>query len=74
MLEWRILLQTTERDMSGILLILGSVGYLTELLVSFVFPSCEFVAALGIAVAIAAELSFTFWLLFGRLGNDEMCT
>lgn len=56
----------------GILLMLGCFGYLTELVVSFVDPSYEFIIATGIAVAIVAELSLTFWLLFGPLrGEDE---
>jgi hypothetical protein len=55
----------------GILLILGCFGYLVELFVSFVYPSYEVIIALGIAVAIAAELSFTFWLLFGKLGGGS---
>jgi len=73
-LGWLVLKSHARPRFIGILLILGSVGYLTELLVSFVFPSYEVVAALGIAVAIAAELSFTFLLLTGRLGDDEMST
>ncbi len=47
----------------GILLMLGCIGYLTELFVVFVFPSYEMISFLGLAVAIVAELSFTFWLL-----------
>lgn len=53
----------------GILLVLGCFGYLAELLVSFVYPSLEVIIALGIAVAILAELSITLWLLFGKLGQ-----
>jgi len=34
-----------------------------ELFVSFVAPSLEVLILLGIAVAIIAELSLTFWLL-----------
>jgi len=55
----------------GKLLILGCFGYLVELFVSVVYPSYEIIIALGIAVAIAAELSFTFWLLFGKLGGGS---
>jgi hypothetical protein len=47
----------------GVLLILGGLGYLTELFVNFVVPSFEVLIFLGIGVAIVAELSFTFWLL-----------
>jgi hypothetical protein len=47
----------------GVLLMLGCFGYLTELFVSFAFPSFEVLIFLGVAVAIVAELSLTFWLL-----------
>jgi hypothetical protein len=47
----------------GVLLMLGCFGYLTELFVSFAFPSFEVLIFLGVAVAIIAELSLTFWLL-----------
>ncbi len=47
----------------GVLLMLGCFGYLTELLVVFVFPSYEVISYLGLAVAIIAEFSITLWLL-----------
>jgi hypothetical protein len=47
----------------GVLLMLGCFGYLTELLVVVVFPSYEVISYLGLAIAIIAEFSLTFWLL-----------
>ena len=47
----------------GILVMIGCFGYLLELLVIFVVPSYEIISYLGLAVAIIAEFSLTFWLL-----------
>jgi hypothetical protein len=51
----------------GYLLVLGGLGYMTELFVYFVIPSFEIIAFIGLALAIIAELSLTFWLLFGKV-------
>ncbi len=47
----------------GVLLMIGCFGYLIELFTVFVFPSYEMISYLGLAVAIIAEFSLTFWLL-----------
>ena len=47
----------------GVLLVIGCFGYLFELFVVFVFPNYELLSFLGLALAIIAEFSFTFWLL-----------
>jgi hypothetical protein len=47
----------------GILLMMGCFGYLLELFVVFVFPNYELISYLGLAIAIIAEFSLTFWFL-----------
>ena len=47
----------------GILVIAGCFGYLLELVVVFLFPSYEIISYLGLAIAVIAEFSLTFWLL-----------
>jgi hypothetical protein len=47
----------------GVLVMIGCFGYLIELFAVFVFPSYEVISFLGLAVAIIAEFSLTFWLL-----------
>lgn len=47
----------------GILLIIGGFGYLAELSIVFIFPSYEIISFVGLAAAVIAEFSFTFWLL-----------
>jgi len=55
----------------GVLLIMGCFGYLLELFTVFVFPSYETVSYLGLAVAIIAEFSLTFWLLLKGVKERE---
>ena len=48
----------------GVLLIIGgSLGYLTESLTSFLSPNYVWISSLGIIVAVIAEISLGLWLL-----------
>jgi len=48
----------------GILLIIGgSLGYLTESLTSFFSPNYIWISSLGIMIAVIAEISLGLWLL-----------
>jgi len=55
----------------GVLLMAGCFGYLTELFIVFVFPNYEVISYLGLAVAIIAEFSITFWLLLKGVKERE---
>ena len=55
----------------GVLLMMGCFGYLVELFIIFVFPNYEMISYLGLAVAIIAEFSITFWLLLKGVKERE---
>lgn len=55
----------------GVLLMAGCFGYLTELIFVFIFPSYAVISYLGLAVAIIAEFSITFWLLLKGVEERE---
>ena len=55
----------------GILLMAGCFGYLLELFIVFVFPGYEVVSYFGLAIAIIAEFSITFWLLTKGVNGRE---
>ena len=71
-LGWLVLKSGYIPRVLGILLMLGCFGYLTELFVSFIAPSLDVLIFLGIAIAIVAELSFTFWLLLKGPNIDPL--
>ena len=48
----------------GTLLMIGSVGYLLDVLVFFIFPQYRIISTPGLIIATISELSLTFWLLF----------
>ncbi len=55
----------------GILLMIGCFGYLTELIIVFVFPDYEIISFIGLGLAIIAELSFTLWLLIKGVKENK---
>ena len=55
----------------GILLIIGCFGYLTELIIVFVFPDYEIISFIGLGLAIIAEISFTLWLLIKGVKENK---
>ena len=55
----------------GILLMIGCFGYLTELIIVFVFPDYEIISFIGLGLAIIAEISFTLWLLIKGVKENK---
>lgn len=58
----------------GIILMAGCFGYLLELFIVFVFPGYEVVSYFGLAIAIIAEFSITFWLLLKGVNGRKKHT
>ncbi len=55
----------------GTLLMIGSVGYLLDVLVFFIFPQYRIISTPGLIIATISELSLTFWLLFKGIDTNS---
>ena len=55
----------------GTLLMIGSVGYLLDVLVFFIFPQYRIISTPGLIIATISELSLTFWLLFKGINTNS---
>lgn len=51
----------------GVLLMIGCFGYLADFLTTFLFVQGKFVSNALLGVAVVAELSICFWLLFKEM-------
>ena len=57
----------------GVLLIIGgSVGYLIEVLIYFIFHNYLWIASIGIVVAVIAEISLGLWFLLKGAKKTEI--
>jgi hypothetical protein len=56
----------------GILLMVAPIGELIDLFIQFMFPKYLAIACPGYVIAVIAEFSFCFWLLFKNVKIPKM--